>query len=192
MAIEFILIHENKLKVLLSAEDMQSLGLDYESMDYTDPTTRRALISILENGRGKVGFHPRKAKLFIEVYPCEGGGCVLYFTNLHMPARGSRAGMEPVLFEFEDSDSLIEGACKGFERYGHRIYKSSLYLMEGKYRLVVYPLDYTDRLSVYFLSEFGKRLGEGELLAAHTDEYGKALIRGNAIETLAELFCDGD
>lgn len=189
---DFTLIHENKLKVILSAEDMLSLELDYDEMDYTDPTTRKALLYLLENAKNQVGFSPRKAKLFIEVYPCEGGGCVLYFTNLRTPARTAGPGMEPVVFAFDDADTLIEGACKVFERYSHRIYKSSLYLLEGVYRLVVFPLDYSDRLSVYFLSEYAEKLGEGEMLAAFTEEHGEELIRDTAIDTLAEHFGEGE
>lgn len=184
----FTLIHENKLKAALSAEDMRSLGLDFDRMDYSDPVTRKALIFLLENGRNQVGFDPRKSKLFIEVYPCDDGGCVLYFTNLQTPGRGKGAGMEPVLFRFDSAETLLEGAEKVWEQYGHRIFKSSLYRMDGKYRLVVWPLDYADRLSIYFLSEFGEKLGEGELLAAYTGEHGKELIDGNAIEVLSELF----
>ena len=188
------LIHENKLKVILTAEDMAELDLDYEQMDYADPQTRKALMRILKEGKAQAGFSPHKTKLFIEVYPCDGGGCVLYFTNLYAAAKegGSCSGMDPVLFQFQDVDVLTQGACMVFDRYSHRIYKSSLYLLDGCYRLIVWPLDYSDRLSVYFLSEYGEKVGEGELLAAFTEEHGQELIRDNAIDILSKYFSQGN
>lgn len=185
---DFHMIHENKLKVILTAADLEGFGIDYDSMDYQDPHTRKALLRILEQGRAETGFDPRKAKLFIEVYPCEGNGCVLFFTCLRQPHAAAKTAMEPVLFAFDSVDALTEGAVKVYSRYGHRIYRSSLYQMEGTYRLVVYPLDYADRLSVYFLTEFGEKIGEGRLMASYTQEHGREIIRDNAIEKLSEFF----
>lgn len=185
---DITLIHENKLKVVLAAEDMRELSLEFDSMDYADPVTRKALISILDRSRGQVRFNPRGAKLFIEAYPCEGGGCVLYFTCLHTGA--GEAGVEPVVFEFDSAEELVRGACLAYERYRQRIYRSSLYRWEGRYRLAICPLDYSDRLSVYFLGEYGRKVGEGSLAAAFTEEHGGELIRDNALEILYRYFSD--
>lgn len=187
---EFLLLGADKLKVLLSKRDMEAYSLEYENMDYSDGKTKRALLELLEQAKNEAGFQPRGAKLFIEVYPCEGGGCALYFTAIRQPpASGATAqGLLPVVFQLDDLSALFEAATKVFRRYGHRIYKSSLYRFEGKYRLVVYPLDYNDRLSVYFLSEFGVNLGEGHVFAAFTQEHGEALIEDIAIETIAEIY----
>lgn len=188
---QFSLIHENKLKVILTTEDMQELGLSYEEMDYSDSATREALLEVLNCARSQVHFNPRRQKLFIEIYPCEGGGCVLYFTCLHTD-RGGQAGMRPVIFEFENAGELAAAAQGAYRQYRQRIYRSALYRLEEHYRLLVWPLDYTDRLSIYFLSEYGRCVGEGALLAAYTDEHGEEILAENAIETLAEQFRQKD
>lgn len=184
---QFSLIHENKLKVILTAEDMEKLELSYEQMDYSDAETREALVEVLDRARGHVRFNPKRSKLFIEVYPCEGGGCVLYFTCLHTD-RSGKVDVRPVLFEFDSADALTEAACSTYRRYRQRIYRSTLYQMNGRYRLIVWPLDYADRLSIYFLSEYGRCIGEGELLAAFTEEHGQEILEEDAIERLAEQF----
>lgn len=188
VTMEITRIHETKLKVVLTAEDMENLSLDYDDMDYAQPATREALLYLLEKGREETGFHPKKSKLVIEVYPCEGGGCVLYFMVADKTRNNERSGIRPAVFAFDTADDLIEGACRLFQQYGHRIYKSSLYRLDREYRLVVYPLDYTDRLSVYFLSEYARLVGEGELLAAFTEEHGQALVVDNAIDIIAQHF----
>lgn len=187
---EIILVSDDKLKISLNRHDMDELGLKYKNMDYSDEKTKRALLLILEKAKGEVGFSPRGAKLFIEVYQNDEDGCNIYFTSIRRASRLSDSGtaISPTLFEFENANDLIDGSCKAFERYSHRIYRSSLYYINGKYRLLVYNLDYSDRLSVYFLSEYAKKISEDEIFAAYTIEHGKEIIADTAIDTLAKYF----
>jgi len=188
---EFNLIRPDKLKVSLNRQEMDMFGITRGKFDYSNQANRRALISILEEGRAQTGFSPRRARLYIEAYPCVEGGCVVYYTKL---ATGEAfaygvgaAGPRPVVFAFPDADSLLRACTGALKQYGHRIYKSSLFKMREGYRLIVLPLDYTDGLSVDFLREFGDLTGEGAVSAAFTEEHGKPLCMDNAIETLARL-----
>jgi negative regulator of genetic competence, sporulation and motility len=187
---DFHLIHPSKLKITLTADDMQAMELCYERMELSDPATRKALRLLLEQAGRAVHFQPRGAKLFIEVYSSEGESCVLYFTLLPESDKGRASGVVPVLFQFDDLETVIQGAAGVLRRYGHRIYQSSLYRVGSEYRLVILPLDYADRLSEYFLAEYGRRIGEGDLAAAFTEEHGKELIKDNAIEVLAALLAN--
>lgn len=186
---EFIPVGDDKLKILLDKQDMTDYGIVYESLCAADEKTRRALLHLLEEAKADTGFCPRGAKLFIEAYKSENGGCCLHFTIIQRPSRlaDNQSVVAPVTFEFEDIESLITAACKAFELYGHRIYKSSLYALNGKYRLLVHNLDYLDKLSIYFLSEYGVPLRD-EISAAYTAERGRELIADCALETLADYF----
>ena len=141
---EIILVSDDKLKISLKRQDMDSLGLVYEKINYSDDKTKKALLALLEQAKEDVGFAPRGAKLFIEVYANGDDGCNLYFTIIRRPTKlpDSQVAISPVVFEFSNTGDMIEGACKAFKRYSHRIYKSSLYLLRGKYRLLIYNLDY--------------------------------------------------
>lgn len=188
---EFTLVTAEKLKVRMSAGEMDALGLSYEHLDYTDPASRRMLVSLLEEGRDKTGFNPKKSRLFIQVFPSEDGGCVICFTCLRSgqsPPGAGAPGPEAVIFAFDDIETLLEASVKTHIHYGHRIYKSSLYRLGRGYRLVVYPLDYADRLSVLFLGEFTAPAGEGGIAAAYVEEHGELLIGDTALDTLARYF----
>lgn len=186
---EISLVSGDKLKISLTQLDFEQLGISYSSMDYADKATKRALIRLLEKAKREVGFSPRGAKLFVEVYQTD-DGCELYFTCIRKAAALPELNgvLAPALFEFANVNDLIAAAVKTHARYGHRIYKSALYLMDGKYRLLIYNLDYSDKLSIYFLSEFGRMLGDNEMLAAHTMEHGAEIIPDTALEMLARLF----
>jgi negative regulator of genetic competence, sporulation and motility len=183
----FVLIGGDKLKVCLTAQEVESMPVDFEDLDHPSPRTKKLLVEMLEQGKAETGFSPKGAKLFVEIYPDGEGGYVLYFTALNRQA-GGKPGLKPVIFAFEDADVLCDGSARLYERYGHRVYKSSLYRYRGEFLLVVYPLDYSDRLSVYFISEYARKVGEGELLAAFIEEHGEEILRDAAIDTLAEYF----
>lgn len=192
VSVEFILVSDDKLRISLDRQDMDEYGIAFEKLSSADEKTRRALLQLLQIARDEAGFSPRGAKLFIEAYQDAGGGCSLYFTIIRKPSRlsGSLSVVAPVVFEFDDAESLITAACKTFKLYSHRIYKSSLYLMNGKYRLLVYNLDYSDKLSVYFLSEYAAPRFD-EITAAYTAEHGRELIADCALETLSGYFGQG-
>ncbi len=180
---EITLQSDAKLKISLDRQDMDDLGLVYKNMDYSDKSTRQALTSLLRRAGEETGFSPLGAKLFIEVYKSGDGGCNIFFTRIPAPK-----GVAPAIFEFDELNDLIDGAVKASALYGHRIYRSSLYRLNGKYRLMVSCLDYADRLSAYFLSEYGEKLCEDELGAAICAEHGEELIAETALETLAKYF----
>jgi negative regulator of genetic competence, sporulation and motility len=176
---------DEKLKISLNRQDMEDLGLVYKNMDYADKPTRQALMALLRRAGDETGFSPLGAKLFIEVYKNDVGGCDIYFTRVASPKR-----IAPAIFEFESAGDLLDCAAKTYALYNHRIYSSSLYRLNGKYRLLVNCLDYSDKLSAYFLSEYGRKLSEDEISAAFTIEHGTELITDNALETLAKHFED--
>lgn len=190
--VNFTMITADKLKVTLSAADLSELGVSYDSLDYTDPASRQLLLSLLEQGKERTGFLARKSRLYIEVFPSEDGGCIIFYTRLrsgqHPPGLGESAGPEAVVFAFDDAETLLRAATGVWARCGHRIYKSALYLLEGGYRLILYPLDYADGLSVLFLSEFARKVGEGEILAAFVEEHGSPIIEDRALDTLVRYF----
>ena len=190
---EIKLITADKLRISLNKQDMESMSIHWERLSHSDESAKNALLYLLDKAKTEAGFNPKGAKLFIEVYPGELEGCVLYVTAMRSgeaPPTGQYAcrAPAPAIFEFEDAETLIRGSVQANTLYGSRILQSELYLLGERYRLVVYPLDYSDRLSIYFLCEFGRMVGEGELLRAFTQEHGSELLPQNALETLSEYF----
>ncbi|MDR2908632.1 MAG: adaptor protein MecA [Oscillospiraceae bacterium] len=188
---DFSLIGPDKLKIMLTREELEELDIQYDEVDYSDSETRRTLLKLLEQGSAEAGFHPRRSRLFIEIFPGGGGGCVIYYTRVsggEVLSQGRFVpGPVPAVFAFKRAETLIECCKKFMPLCGHRIYKSALYRLKGRLRLVIWPLDYNDRLSVSFLSEYGRLVGEGNLLFSHIEEHGETVLESDAVETVSEL-----
>ena len=90
-----------------------------------------------------------------------------------------------IVFAFDDVELLIQAASRLFKQFCHRIYKSSLYKAEGRYFLIVWPLDIAEGTTAFFLGEYGSYIGAGEIVVAKVAEYGRLIIEDTAIDTIS-------
>ncbi|WP_302823204.1 adaptor protein MecA, partial [uncultured Anaerotruncus sp.] len=141
---EYQQLGPRRLRVALTREELEELGLSYDALDYRDLRTRSLLLTLLETARGAVEFEAG-GRILVEVAPAGEGGCEICFSGLgrRRPQRWKvrRHVAAPVVYAFDDVDALIEGSVKLFRRCSHRILRSALYRMGRGWRLVVHPLD---------------------------------------------------
>lgn len=207
------LLHKHKLQITLTAQDLAQLGITYESLDYVDPKTRKAITRLLERAQEETGFSPQGCKLLIEAYPLSRGGCVVCFTTLvqeepkgpplgrepSFPAPGQPPGEEsllgeppllgePLVFQFEKADTFLEASCKLYRQYSHRVFKSSAYALEGRYYLALRPIDGAGGVTEGFLREFGCRVSRSPLAEPMLEEHGALLAKDDALDQLNRYF----
>lgn len=99
---ELIVISESKLKIMLSAPDMEHYNLQTLRRYGTDADTRAAFRKIFEDARTEIGFDTQGERLFIQLYDSLEGGCEIFVTKLgsnelHRPD----AGHGDILHSFE-------------------------------------------------------------------------------------------
>ncbi|MEM1485411.1 adaptor protein MecA [Oscillospiraceae bacterium PP1C4] len=184
-------INARRLQIKLTEEDLRTMNLTYEQIDYQKAQTRTLMLSLLETAQLTTDFQPN-SRVFIEVYPNEQGGCTVYFSDLSTQSSGRwrvrRHVASPVIYAFDDVDTLITGSVKLFRSCSHRIRKSMLYRMGKSWRLVIYPLDIVENITLSFLDEYAPRCGEGELAAVWLDEHGEQVLTENAVDLLSAYF----
>jgi negative regulator of genetic competence, sporulation and motility len=196
--LELILISNNKLKIMMSAEDMGRYDLKCENIDYDNTETRRAFWSILDEAKQRTGFDAASEKVFVQLYPSKGGGCEMYITKLGSGDKGKDSKAlsldtgrrrEINIYSFERLEWLCE-ACARLLRMGYKG-DSSLYLSgEGN---VYYLLlnEVCDGASSALgghsvIREFGK--AESAVSAGlYIKEYCRCICECGAIERLAFL-----
>lgn len=190
---EFKQINTRCLQIELTKEDLQTMDLTYETIDYQKAQTRALILSLLETARMTTDFQP-DTRVFIEVYPNEEGGCTIYFSDIDEDEkepkrwRVRRRVTSPVVYAFDDIDILISGSVKLFHRCSHRIRKSALYRIGESWRLVIYPLDVLENITLSFLDEYAPRCGEGELAAVWLEEHAEKVLTENAVDLLSAYF----
>lgn len=184
-------IDAHRLEIVLSQEELFSAGVLYEQLDCRKPPTRALLLSLLEAARLRADFTP-DTQVLVEAFPDGTGGCVFCFSDRSPRApkrwRVQRRVPSPVVYAFDDVDTLIDGSVKLFRRCSHRIRKSTLYRLGKSWRLVIYPLDVLENITLSFLDEFAPRCGEGATAAAWLDEHAERIVAENAVDLLSAYF----
>lgn len=99
---ELILIDQTKLKIMLTAPDLQHYELAperLEAMSCTDEHTRNAFRHIFDDAEAQIGFHTSGEKLFVQMFTSKCGGCEIFVTRLGNESlsfsEGSRQGQTP-------------------------------------------------------------------------------------------------
>jgi negative regulator of genetic competence, sporulation and motility len=181
----FFEIHDRQtLKAILTQGDMENAGFDESVFDCPESQPKQAFSDVLRLGCRKTGFEAGAGQMFIEVYPC-GEGCEIRFVR---PKTKPARSCVPASFVFGDCDKLIQCCLSANSDILARIEKSTLCLYGGRYELIIWPLDRSERKSLFYMGEFADSMREGELRAAVVVEHGKELISDNALETISEMF----
>ena len=188
---ELILISSNKLKVILTPDEMKKYRLD-TGKDGHGVTDKRHLASLLEDIKRKSGFSVDSGSVYIELFESIDGGCEIFISReirkISPPHDKASSHIESILiYRFHSVDDLIS-VSRRIEYTGidctSRIYCDehdtiylALTLMKG-YN------EENDR-KLIFMEEYGERMNT-EILKEHLDEHGR-LICSNAIEALSKI-----
>ena len=185
---EFLLIGESKLKIVLGEEEMKKYGLS-SSADSGGQSVRRAFWRVLDIAKSEVGFDPAGDKVLIQYYPIKSGGCEIFVTKLGILPEASarlvsRSNKIEVLSRnksYYAFDSILElrAFCKAIKTASPDSFpKSDVYCENEKYFLsieeygkggetVEFPcvLEFARGLTADFgvyISEHADRLSDGD------------------------------
>ena len=190
---ELKLVNENKLKIILTNEDMVQLDINPEEMDYDNTGTKRIFWDILDKAKHQIGFDAGAEKLFVQVYPDKNGGCLMYVTkdaqknNPYIYEKKYKSKLytgvkkKRVLYMFEDSEILLE-ACYQLNLTGYKG-KSDIFTDETKYYLYI---DYNKETSVELLSEYGILINN-PLFEFYLYEHAQKIISSEAVKIFSEM-----
>lgn len=178
---------DSSIIVELSRDDMESLNITFDEMDYSDVDTRRVIWTILASARRRLGRElDTSGTLTVEAMPQKTGGCLLLFftdaSHVELPSARRRLLLRSkpfVICEFANSAALYAAA----ERLllSGLLLSSELYSNGSEYRLLLSPCT---QLTRDILCEYATRFSENPLACAHTREQWKCLAASGALEAL--------
>ena len=194
----FLLIGESKIKIVLSAEEAEKYRLNSESVDLNGPAARRSFWQILDIARLKVGFDPAGDKVLIQLYPLNEGGSEIFVTKLgilsessaRIVSKSDRVAMlskKQALYSFDILDDLISAAIAIKRFAGQGICPVSDVYTDGKRYFLVIDEYGKGGEPVEFpcLLEFG--VGLTADISAYIFEHAEKLTDGDGIERFALL-----
>ena len=211
---EMILISTNKLKIILTKEEITSFDLTTDMLDYGNTETKRMLWDILSKAKRSVGFDPDGYRVFVQLFPSKDGACELFITKIvtsdtsiyDVFASEQTEYKEEyesdneydlyedigdktttVIFAMDSLDAL-SASCRRLLDTSFSG-ESSVYIFNGTFYLLLFfdqPYIYYPCDEFSFLIEYGTQIHSNELLM-NVYEFGASICDKNAITKLAEL-----
>ncbi len=173
-------IQNGALRILISDRELARFGASFSSLREKDPHTKRVIRQILAAVCSKVDL-PLDTILSVEAAPVD-SGCLLLITPRSAPPE---RGEDIYIFALQDGNALLSFAagCRGADLSKEEILSSSLFALEGGYRLILYCTA-LPRAMKAVLCEFAEPAGTGLVAATRIAEYGEAVYIGNALSNL--------
>lgn len=195
--LEFLLIGEAKLKIVLTDSDMREYNID-SLQDSANPKCRRAVWSILEEAKRAVGFDPTGDKVLVQLYPLKSGGSEVFVTKLGILSSASaklvtRSDRVEVLskhrrFYFFDCLSDLVSAARAIRaECPETAIESDVYLgSRGGFYLSIDEYEKGAQSAEFpFISEFGRALCADA--SAYVCEHFERVTDGDGISKLSLL-----
>ena len=194
---EFLLIGESKIKIVLSSAEAKKQGLDTSSTDVSGPLARRVLWRILDMAKTEVGFDPKGDKVLIQLYPLANGGCELFVTKLgilsessaRLVSKSDRIAMlskSRSLYRFDDLSDIISASRAVKSITGELSPKSDVYLDGDKYYLSIEEYGKGgEPVEFPCILEFG--MGLTAELSSYIYEHADRLTDGDGIDRFSSL-----
>ena len=208
---EFILISDNKIKVMLTEDDLREFEIETEDLDYSNTDTKRMFWDVLSRAKKLTGFDTDGQRVLVQLYPSRHGGCELFVTKIgtlcaadencptkkRAPILSEKISFDEdgecldakkknyAAFSFDSIETVI-AVCRRLSKIDYSSYSSAYIGDNGRYYLILNDIDvsgYTlDKYS--FLFEFGSLEGY-ETTAAYLTEHAKSLAKTRAVSLLA-------
>lgn len=182
------ILDKHIIKITLSFKDMKSYGVSYEKINYNDKKTRQLIVSLLYKVKKTINIDLSKSKIFIEAFPTEDNGCILYLNIINKEIINTiikNNHKTPLIIAFKNIENF-KNMCKILKKkyYGNKIPKNTLLQTNNYFILIIYS--YTEQLSKIFpiFFEYGNIVGYGELNKKIIEEHCRLIIKNNAIESI--------
>ena len=177
----------NTVKITLTEQDMRSNALNAESIRSRTAESRRSLTRFLKRFQSESSLFPGHSaeRLFLEAFPSDDGGCVLYVSTLGAepePQPPRRSHSVKLMCASPDLENVIS-LCGCISK---RVLSSSLYLFDGDYCLILRASPGESDIVSHIIEEFGG-LSDDETDIARACEHGKPVCRANAASVMSRL-----
>ena len=210
---EFIVISESKIKVMMTAKDLEEFELVANELDYANTETKRMFWDVLSKAKRRTGFDTDGQKVLVQLYPSRQGGCEIFVTKIgsmysdeydedlfdtprqtltEIPVkqrkkRPTEKRQEKLVCSFSSLSDMIS-LCRILDSRGYSG-ESSAYISEGARYYLALSEDVKDELSILrkfpFISEFAEE--ENPKTSEYfLKEHSRAICQKSAVGTLSK------
>ena len=202
-------LNENKIRITLNIDDLKEKDIDLHTFMSNSIESQKIFLDMLDEAEKEVGFVTDDYKIMIEALALANGTFVLTITKIVTDSSKDKKRLKKVnikrkLTDINSKTSIykflsFDDFCKFSEIFKTYTYKDilmlsqkmSLYFYNDYYYLFIYNINsnlniaklFTNSIVEHALPVYNTNLFTGKL-----QEYGKLIIKNNAINTCLKYF----
>ena len=208
---EFILINDSKLKVMMTKSDLSDYDITAEKLDYSNTETKRMFWDVLSRAKSRTGFDTDGQRVLVQLYPSRDGGCEIFVTKIgsmykELPEEPTDTETRPIAMEtvcarrrkkpptperlrravysFSTLENMIR-VCRELERQSYRDLSDSYISDEHVFYLVLSTAGELSAIERYpFILEFGDE-ENAKATVEILSEHAYPIKAQNAVSALA-------
>lgn len=200
-------ITENKIRITMNLDDLKEKNIDFHSFMSNSIEAQDIFIDMLKEAEKQVGFKTDDYKILLEALATADGKFVLNVTRIIpdvdplkkksvlVKRRATKIDKKLAIYKFESFDDFCNFAtllhnsnCNSIIK---KIKKAVLYSYNNSYYLLLTNILADLSLLKSFCSliaEFSIYINNSDLFEKKLSEYGKVVIKNNAIQTCCKYF----
>ena len=203
---EFIRIDSEKLKIILTKNDLAEFDILTNDIDYSNTETKRMFWDIIGRAKKSVGFNCDGMRVLVQLYSSRDGGCEMFVSILGNACESFADEPTPISLHcktmYKKDNRILRRGAFGFETLEwmitvcRRLYEtgysgeSSAYIGDDRrFYLFLDGLDATEYVPLdeySFICEYGSSENP-EATAGYLSERGREICESRAVEILSSL-----
>ncbi|MDP4120894.1 MAG: adaptor protein MecA [Bacillota bacterium] len=184
-------IDEKRLLIALCDEDMRAFSLEFSTMGFNDPDSRKVLRRLLLLAGARTGVSVSNKSLLVEALPHQNGCLLLVTLNEKSDIRKIykiKKHIDTSVFVFSSLDNFLD-ANRHLYELGYVFIDSSAYEYMEKYYLLIKPQGVLQHKAENVLKEYGANVKENQMFFARLKEYGHTIALHGAIWQIGSAMC---
>jgi len=201
-------LNENKIRITLNIEDLKEKDIDLHTFMSNSIESQKIFLDMLDEAEREVGFITDDYKIMIEALALANGTFILTITKVDTDSSKEKKKLRKVnirrkIPDFNTPNSIykfscFDDFCKFCNIFKHYTCKDikliskklSLYLYNNDYYLLVNNMNNTLHITKQFINMIVEHATpvHNNLFLAKLQEYGKIIIKDNAINTCLKYF----
>lgn len=198
-------ITENKIRIILNSDDLRAKNIDLHSLMSNSIESQSLFVDMLDEAEKTVGFYTKDSKILVEALASSDGHFVFTITKVEeetpkrrsvkIKRRTTKTNCKKAIYKFESFDEFCAFCSYINNGKLHNLVgfakNTALYSYDNTYFLVIIDinLNYPELKSFYAsISEFAKHVDYSAGFESKLIEYGKPIMKRNAIGRSIEYF----
>ncbi len=206
---KFEKLNENKIRITLNTQDLIDKNIDFHSFMSNSKESQTLFLDMLDEAEKKVGFVTKDYKLRIEALAMSDGNFILTITRfgknidttnnksinkkLKIKRKNLDMNSKQIIYRFDNFEDFcnFSNFISKLDNFYSIAKNMTLYLYQNSYYLCFSNIN-TEHPCIKqlytLITEFGTYIDNPEVFGRKLTEYGKIIIKNNAIKTCVKFF----